>query len=56
MRNEALLMMQMARLKKEVGREITVLEASAMSGEGAEDILEWLRGKRRQKNVVNKAL
>lgn len=56
MRNEALLMMQMARLKKEVGREITVLEASAMSGEGADDILEWLRGKRRQKTVVNKAL
>jgi ADP-ribosylation factor-like protein 1 len=55
MRNEALLMLQWARLKKELGREITVLEASAMSGEGAADILEWLRGKKKQKSDINKA-
>ncbi|XP_059472616.1 ADP-ribosylation factor-like protein 16 [Neocloeon triangulifer] len=55
MRNEALLMLQMARLKKELGREITVLEASAMTGEGAEEIIEWLRGKKKAKSNANKS-
>jgi ADP-ribosylation factor-like protein 1 len=45
MRNEALLMLQMARLQKELTREITVLEASAMTGEGTEKILLWLQNK-----------
>ncbi|XP_065339576.1 ADP-ribosylation factor-like protein 16 [Cloeon dipterum] len=54
MRNEALLMLQMNRLKKEIGREITVLEASAMSGEGAAEIIEWLRGKKKAKTNENK--
>lgn len=48
MRNEALLMLQMARLQKElkvVKREIVVLEASAMTGEGVDKIKLWIQGK-----------
>lgn len=43
MRNEALLMLQMARLQKEIRQKITILEASAISGEGRDNILEWLK-------------
>jgi hypothetical protein len=48
MRNEALLMLQYARLQKELKRdkrEVIVLEASAMTGEGVEVIKLWLQGK-----------
>lgn len=43
MRNEALLMLQMKRLQSEVRQQITVLEASAISGDGRDKILEWLK-------------
>lgn len=43
MRNEALLMLQMTRLQNEIRQKITILEASAISGEGRENILEWLK-------------
>ncbi|KAF4521019.1 hypothetical protein B566_EDAN002514 [Ephemera danica] len=45
MRNEALLMLQMVRLQRELTREIAVLEASAMTGEGTDKIMLWLQGK-----------
>jgi translation initiation factor IF-2 len=44
MRNEALLMLQLTRLKKEISQDIAVVEASAMTGEGIENILKWLQG------------
>ncbi|PSN48914.1 ADP-ribosylation factor-like protein 16 [Blattella germanica] len=44
MRNEALLMLQLNRLKKEILQEITVVEASAMTGDGTGEILKWLQG------------
>ena len=46
MRNEALLMLQLAQLKKEVSQNITVVEASAMTGEGIDSVLKWLQGDR----------
>jgi translation initiation factor IF-2 len=44
MRNEALLMLQFAQLKKEISQDITVVEASAMTGEGIDSMLQWLQG------------
>jgi small GTP-binding protein len=46
MRNEALLMLQLAQLKKEVSQNITVVEASAMTGKGIDSMLKWLQGDR----------
>lgn len=43
MRNEALLMLQISRLQKEVKQNISIVEASAISGEGRDKILEWLK-------------
>lgn len=43
MRNEALLMLQMRRLQKEVVQSITILEASAVTGEGTENVMKWLQ-------------
>lgn len=44
MRNEALLMLQFARLQREISQSVTVLEASAITGEGLQAIKEWLAG------------
>ncbi|GLH07718.1 ADP-ribosylation factor-like protein 1 [Gryllus bimaculatus] len=44
MRNEALLMLQLSRLKEEISQEITVIETSAMTGAGIDDVLKWLQG------------
>ncbi|KAJ9582843.1 hypothetical protein L9F63_022802, partial [Diploptera punctata] len=43
MRNEALLILQLSRLKKEISQEIIVVETSAMTGEGVSEILQWLQ-------------
>ncbi|XP_018327288.1 ADP-ribosylation factor-like protein 16 [Agrilus planipennis] len=42
MRNEALLILQMKRLQTEVPQTITIIESSAITGEGRDEILEWL--------------
>ncbi|XP_015117692.1 ADP-ribosylation factor-like protein 16 [Diachasma alloeum] len=42
MRNEALLMIHFARLKREVHQKITVIEASGMTGQGVETIRDWI--------------
>lgn len=42
MRNEALLMLQFARLQREISQRVTVLEASAITGEGLPAIKDWL--------------
>lgn len=42
MRNEALLMMQMRELEKQISQKITIIQASAISNEGIEEIMEWL--------------
>lgn len=42
MRNEALLMLQLDKLKKQVPQEITFIEASAITREGLDQIVEWL--------------
>lgn len=52
MRNEALLMLQMKRLQKEIVQPITILEASAVSGEGIENINKWLQGFTLPKDVM----
>lgn len=43
MRNEALLMLQLVRLKKEILQDTAVVEASAMTGEGIDKVLKWLQ-------------
>lgn len=42
MRNEALLMMQMRELEKQVSQKITIVQASAISNEGVDEIFDWL--------------
>ncbi|XP_070506042.1 ADP-ribosylation factor-like protein 16 [Chironomus tepperi] len=42
MRNEALLMLQIETLKKQVPQDITIIEASAITKEGLDQITEWL--------------
>lgn len=42
MRNEALLMMQFEKLKKQVRQTITVVETSALNSMGHDQILSWL--------------
>lgn len=42
MRNEALLMLQLTRLQKEILQEITVIETSAMTGEGIDKLRQWI--------------
>ncbi|XP_001606840.1 ADP-ribosylation factor-like protein 16 [Nasonia vitripennis] len=42
MRNEALLMLNFSRLQKEVRQEITVIEASGVTGQGVDKLREWL--------------
>ncbi|XP_044746135.1 ADP-ribosylation factor 6 isoform X1 [Coccinella septempunctata] len=43
MRNEALLMLQMKRLQKEIRQKVTIMVASAITGEGREEILNWMK-------------
>lgn len=45
MRNEALLMLQMRRLQEEINQTITITEASAITGDGSKEIMNWLRKK-----------
>jgi hypothetical protein len=42
MRNEALLMLQIEKLKTQVPQPITIIEASAITREGLDKIVEWL--------------
>lgn len=42
MRNEALLMMQMRELEKQVTQKLTIMQASAISNEGIDEIFDWL--------------
>lgn len=50
MRNEALLMMQLEKLKKQIRQTVTVVETSALSTLGHDQILNWLGddGKKRK--------
>lgn len=43
MRNEALLMLQIERLKKDIVQPITIIEASALTGEGITNIIDWFK-------------
>jgi translation initiation factor IF-2 len=43
MRNEALLMLQLAQLKREIPQDTAVVEASAVTGEGIDKVLNWLQ-------------
>lgn len=45
MRNEALLMLQIKRLQKEVPQIVTILEASGVTGEGIDNVEKWIQGK-----------
>ena len=42
MRNEALLMLHFSRLQREVRQEITVIEASGVTGQGVDKLREWI--------------
>ncbi|GAB0093797.1 ADP-ribosylation factor-like protein 16 [Sergentomyia squamirostris] len=42
MRNEALLMIQLAKLKKELRQKITVVETSAVTNTGLSSVMDWL--------------
>lgn len=43
MRNEALLILQMKRLQKEIPQDLQVIEASAITGVGRDQILKWIK-------------
>ncbi|KAL1138840.1 hypothetical protein AAG570_008902, partial [Ranatra chinensis] len=45
MRNEALLMLQINRLQKEIPQHITIAEVSSFTSEGIDSILKWLDDK-----------
>lgn len=42
MRNEALLMLQLEKLRKQISQQITVVEASAVTELGHAEIVQWL--------------
>ncbi|CAK9813522.1 ADP-ribosylation factor-like protein 16 [Anthophora quadrimaculata] len=42
MRNEALLMLQYSRLQKEITQELTTFETSGMTGQGIEELRNWI--------------
>lgn len=42
MRNEALLMLQLEKLKKQIRQDVTVVETSAILDIGKDKILDWL--------------
>ncbi|XP_037943174.1 ADP-ribosylation factor 1-like 1 [Teleopsis dalmanni] len=43
MRNEAILMLQMSKLRKQIRQNVTIVEASAVSGKGFNVIYDWLQ-------------
>ncbi|GLV61221.1 uncharacterized protein CBL_21050, partial [Carabus blaptoides fortunei] len=43
MRNEALLMLHIDRLRKEINQSITIVETSALTGEGIQQIVDFLK-------------
>ncbi|KAH8333847.1 ADP-ribosylation factor-like protein 16 [Drosophila kikkawai] len=43
MRNEALLMLQMSKLQKQIRQQVTIVEASAVTKVGLEPIYDWLQ-------------
>ncbi|XP_030383815.1 ADP-ribosylation factor-like protein 16 [Scaptodrosophila lebanonensis] len=43
MRNEALLMLQMSKLQKQIRQQVTIVEASAVTKVGLDNIYEWLK-------------
>ncbi|KAH8393936.1 hypothetical protein KR215_007962, partial [Drosophila sulfurigaster] len=43
MRNEALLMLQMSKLQKQIRQQLTIAEASAVTKVGLDTIYEWLK-------------
>lgn len=43
MRNEALLMLQMSKLQKQIRQTVTIVEASSVSKIGFSDIYDWLK-------------
>lgn len=45
MRNEALLMLQIKRLTSEIKQQLTITEASAINGDGKNEILSWIAKK-----------
>ncbi|XP_063230923.1 ADP-ribosylation factor-like protein 16 isoform X1 [Bacillus rossius redtenbacheri] len=44
MRNEALLMLQLSRLQREISQVVTVVETSAVTGAGTDKVLKWIQG------------
>lgn len=42
MRNEALLVLHFARLKRETRQNITIIETSSVNGQGIEDLRKWI--------------
>ncbi|KXJ82851.1 ADP-ribosylation factor-like protein 16 isoform X2 [Aedes albopictus] len=42
MRNEALLMLQMEKFRKQIAQDITIVQFSAINKEGIDEIYEWL--------------
>lgn len=43
MRNEALLMLQMSKLQKQIRQQVTIVEASAVTKVGLSTIYDWLQ-------------
>ncbi|KAH8317751.1 hypothetical protein KR074_008933 [Drosophila pseudoananassae] len=43
MRNEALLMLQMSKLQKQIRQQVTIVEASAVTKVGLDPIYDWLQ-------------
>ncbi|CAK9808663.1 ADP-ribosylation factor-like protein 16 [Anthophora plagiata] len=53
MRNEALLMLQYSRLRKEITQELTVFETSGMTGQGIEELRNWIFDPATLKSAIN---
>ncbi|XP_033328193.2 ADP-ribosylation factor-like protein 16 [Megalopta genalis] len=53
MRNEALLMLEFSRIQKEVKQELALFETSGMTGQGIEELRNWLFDPATLKATIN---
>ena len=53
MRNEALLVLHFARLKREIRQNITIMETSSVTGQGIEELRKWIFQKSKLSTKIN---
>lgn len=52
MRNEALLMLQIEKLKLQIHQKITIVEFSSITGAGMKEIVAWLEADKNTREVI----